>query len=413
MSLPGQSKSTRKGQYLFLNGRWIQDRSLQHALTEAYRGLMMVGRHPVAFLFLEVPPDDVDVNVHPTKTEVRFRDSQQLYRLLLSTLRTKFLSVDLESEMQISSQKSEPTAVDSEQQQAVQQELVNWAASEIANFIPVESIGTRHARPSLDFEADSTPAAASVASYPSQNREFKPYPDDFRTLPAAVPGDQAPSNQAPSNQAQHQPTAAAEQTTQPTSGYSTIHRALQVLDCYLVVETDEGLTIIDQHALHERIMYERLRSRILNGKVESQKMLVLETIEMSPKEIALLLDNKEVMQQLGFGIEEFGKGTLLLNAYPALLQRADHVALVRDIADQLDRPGQKPSSSDILESLLQMMSCKAAIKAGYRLATEEIDSLLAQRHLVDNTHHCPHGRPTALTLSRDELDKQFGRLGHV
>jgi DNA mismatch repair protein MutL len=186
---------------------------------------------------------------------------------------------------------------------------------------------------------------------------------------------------------------------------------MQIHDCYLVVETGDGMTVIDQHALHERIMYEHLRNRVLEGAVESQKLLVPETIDLSARETSLLLEQQELLQQLGFGIEEFGGNTVLLTSYPVLLSRADLVQVVRDMAEQFDRPGQTPTRRDTLDELLHMMSCKAAIKAGQRLSNEEMESLLAQRHLIDDAHHCPHGRPTALVLSRAELDRQFGRLG--
>ena len=186
---------------------------------------------------------------------------------------------------------------------------------------------------------------------------------------------------------------------------------MQIHNSYLVVETEDGLTVIDQHALHERVVYEHLRRRVLDGAVESQRMLVPESVELNPQDVALLLENSDVLRQIGFEIEEFGKNTVLLSAYPAMLARADHAGLIRDIAEQLDGSEKNLTRRDILDKLLLMMACKAAVKAGDRLVPEEIDSLLEQRHLIDDAHHCPHGRPTALTLSRTELDRQFGRLG--
>ncbi len=410
---PGQSKSTRKGQYLFLNGRWIQDRSLQHALGEAYRGLLMVGRQPIAYLFLEISPDDVDVNVHPTKTEVRFRDGQLLYRLLLNTLRTKFLGMDLDSAMTVSEKGEQPLSpVEVEQQQLKQKELIDWAAEQLQQFTPTESTGTHHTHANPHFASSGkelfTPSS-QFGSFKQGGNDFKPFPNPYTQQ---ITGETAfPDRSLAGAPTDNQISTTSTERTENSAAYSAQSRALQVLDCYLVLETEAGLMIIDQHALHERIMYERLRKRILDGSVESQRLLVPETIEMSAKEISLLLDSKELLEQLGFGIEEFGKGTILLNAYPALLHRADHIEMIRDIADQLDRPGAKPDRRDLLESLLQMMSCKAAIKAGQRLAPEEMESLLAQRNLCDDAHHCPHGRPTAMILSRDQLDKQFGRLG--
>lgn len=186
---------------------------------------------------------------------------------------------------------------------------------------------------------------------------------------------------------------------------------MQVHDSYLVVESDEGLTVVDQHALHERILYEQLRTRVLEGAVESQRLLVPDPVEFTAEEAAALIDNTELLTQLGFQVEEFGGNTLLLSAYPAMLSRADHPQLLRDVAGRLLSAGSQPDRRDLLDGLLHMMSCKAAIKAGQRLAPDEMESLLSQRHLVENSHHCPHGRPTALVLSRHELDRQFGRLG--
>jgi DNA mismatch repair protein MutL len=192
-------------------------------------------------------------------------------------------------------------------------------------------------------------------------------------------------------------------------------RAIQIHDCYLVVETPDGMTVIDQHALHERIVYEHLRNRVLSGVVESQRLLVPQPIELTAAESALLLEQSETLGRAGLGIEEFGAGTVLVTRYPSMLKKVDLNELVRDLLLKLDGGGaagvQTSARRDILDELLHMMSCKAAVKAGQRLSQEEIDSLLQQRHLVDDAHHCPHGRPTALSLSRMELDRQFGRLG--
>mgnify|MGYP003150311306 FL=1 len=182
------------------------------------------------------------------------------------------------------------------------------------------------------------------------------------------------------------------------------------MNCYIVVENKGALTIIDQHALHERIMYEYFRKRVLAQSVEAQKLLVPLTLEMSGKEAALLLDHAEMLNSFGLGIEEFGGNTLLITSYPVMLKKVNLEQLVRDIADNLDNAKQ-PSRRDLLDDLITMMSCKAAIKAGQRLTQEEIYSLLEQRHLIDDAHHCPHGRPSALVLSHAELDRQFGRMG--
>ena len=387
---PSQSKSTRKNQYLFLNGRWIQDRSLHHALKEAYRGLLMTGRHPIAFLFLEMPSDLVDVNVHPCKWEVRFQDSQQLYRQLLSTVRNKFLSLDLDSRLQ-----SEPKSVlpaDAPAAAEARQLRLAPRATDVSGTAPLPTID-RGSPASTPFSGAFAANAVSQAHNPSAATPWQSQGND------KLDGD-AEHNEP------HRRWDVAEQTVA-----DPVSRALQIQDCYLVTATEDGMMVIDQHALHERILYEHLRPRVLGGVVESQQLLVPESIECSVKEAALLEEHQELFAKLGFGIEPFGGQTMLLTRYPAMLHKADLLQIVHDLCEHLETSQQDPSRRDILDELLHMMSCKGAIKSGQRLSPEEIQSLLEQRHLVDDAHHCPHGRPTALVLTRSDLDRQFGRLG--
>ena len=480
---PSLSKATRKGQYLFLNGRWIQDRTLQHALGEAYRGLLMVGRYPVCFLFLEMPPDQVDVNVHPTKAEVRFQDTQPLYRQLLAAIRTKFLSLDLDSKLRVGNATGggeglplrEPADARAE---VVQRELVSWAKSQSFDLSRAtagsprtgDGGGTPASTPSegriwspkaagysyltgqatapertgidragasqtgtalagtsgstavaeLDAFFDQTGGTATVAPLPAVGRSFETsaeieevfdgnasssvaFSQQPRSLPAGSGGLEAAGADS------HQPDlatagASVASTTAPV-------RAMQVHDCYLIVETEDGVTVVDQHALHERILYEQFRARVLAGTLESQRLLIPQPVELSAVDCALLGEHAAVLAELGLGIEEFGGTTVVVTRYPGLLKKADPARIVRDVVDLLATGGKNVSPRDLTDRLLHMMACKAAVKAGQRLSPEEIDALLAQRHLVDDAHHCPHGRPTALTLTRAELDRQFGRLG--
>ncbi|WP_437223823.1 DNA mismatch repair endonuclease MutL [Planctomicrobium sp. SH661] len=384
---PSQSKGTRKGQYLFLNGRCIQDRSLQHALGEAYRGLMMVGRYPVAFLFLEVPADQVDVNVHPTKSEVRFQDSQVLYRLMLSTLRNKFLSMDLDSKLTLGGPAATPeTPPLRHEDTQIQRELVAWTTHQLDRQVQ-----------ELPGLTGSVPAFEKFPELPE--RSFQ------RALEAAERPDPAPVASSPIT---HVTTAESVHT--PASAAAEV-RAMQVHDCYLVVETTDGITVIDQHALHERIMYEHLRRRVLAGGIEVQRLLIPITVDLSSREAGILLDQIDLLKELGLQVEDFGGNTIALSGYPTLLAKADPARLLKEIVELLETSGRRIERRDLIDSLLHMMSCKAAIKAGQRLSPEEMEALLEQRHLCDDAHHCPHGRPTALKLSREELDRQFGRLG--
>ncbi len=392
---PSEHRGSRKGQYLFLNGRCIQDRGLQHALSEAYRGLLMVGRHPVAFLFLEIPPEEVDVNVHPTKSEVRFRDSQQLYRLLLSTLRNRFLTLDLAAGHHLKARDTALSAVtDPERQHQAQLELIAWAESQRQAWQPREELSNLEDAASA---AETLPRA--TPSLPSEPPSVGAAP------PIAAPREESGSAEDAGD------SRPAGMTSAASASYHGETRALQVHDCYLVLETEEGLTVFDQHALHERILYEHLRCRVLAGKIEVQRLLIPIPLELSPGDAAMLLEQTDLLRELGLHLEEFGGNTVAITAYPSLAARTDPVALTMAALDVLEQSGGRLSRRDLVDSLLHMMSCKAAVKAGQRLTPEEIDSLLAQRHLVDDSHHCPHGRPTSLTFTRAELDRQFGRLG--
>ncbi len=403
---PSESRSTRKGQYLFLNGRWIQDRSLQHALGEAYRGLLMTGRYPVVFLFLELAPELVDVNVHPTKAEVRFRDTQPLYRQLLAAIRTRFLSANLESTISVPKAAAwrfenfspDRSGLEGPAQRDAQLELAEWARNQLSNW-QAPSPACQEQSPQSSWPAPAAGLSGACAS-PLSAHDRPPLAagDAFAGSPGS---DSAASPPGPMG-------------TNGVDGFdlgALPRQIMQVHDCYIVFETADGITVIDQHALHERVMYEHLRHRVDQGAVESQRMLVPQALEFGEREAATLLEHADVLAQIGYRIEEFGGATLLLTAYPAILAQADHGRILRDAAESLASSGQTPSRRDILDSLLHLMSCKAAVKAGQRLKPEEMESLLAQRHLIDDAHHCPHGRPTALVLTRAELDRQFGRLG--
>ena len=179
----------------------------------------------------------------------------------------------------------------------------------------------------------------------------------------------------------------------------------------MITESEEGVIVIDQHALHERILYEHLRTKVLAGALECQNLLVPEPVDLSPAEAAAALASRDVLARLGMTVEPFGGDTVLVSSYPAMLANLNPAEILRDLVDHLMSGGNDPDRRDLLDELLHMISCKAAIKAGDRLTDGEIAALVEQRHLAQDSHHCPHGRPTALIFTRDELDRQFKRKG--
>ncbi len=185
--------------------------------------------------------------------------------------------------------------------------------------------------------------------------------------------------------------------------------ALQIHDAYLVFETPQGMLVIDQHALHERILFEEFRQRIGSGQLEVQRLLIPQPVDLPAEQAACLLEAKEELKDLGLEIEDFGGNTVVICSYPTLLSRATPEAILKSVVDCLVSKDRPPMREQLLHNLIATMACKAAVKAGDRLTQEEIDHLMHLREMAEDSHHCPHGRPTSLLFSRQELDKQFRR----
>ena len=180
-------------------------------------------------------------------------------------------------------------------------------------------------------------------------------------------------------------------------------------DSYLVVETRDGMVVIDQHALHERILFEQLRRRVREGKLEVQRLLIPEPIDLPAEQAALVLEAADALRELGLEVSDFGGNTVLLASYPTLLGRRPPHEVLRGVVDHLVTQERPPTRDALLHNLMATVACKAAVKAGDKLSPEEIAYLLQLRSLAEDSHHCPHGRPTSLAFSRQELDKQFRR----
>jgi DNA mismatch repair protein MutL len=390
---PSHSRPNNRMQYLFLNGRCIRDRSLQHALGEAYRGLLLTGRYPICFLRLDMPPDAADVNVHPTKLEVRFQDAGRVYSQLLGALRTKFLSTDLVARAAIP-RGAESGALGSDAEDdgspaaSAGSDLWEWARRQGGSTSDAwqRDFGG-------DAEAIRTGAPLTL----------------HRIDPADVGRDRAAAaHEKPWGES----STGAHRVDGPAASLSAPHRprAIQIHNRYLVTETSDGLEVIDQHALHERILYEALREKVLGGELESQRLLVPEPIDLAAAEAAAALEHRDLLARLGIAIEPFGGETVLLSSYPAMLSNLPPAEVLRNAVEQLMAGGKAPEARDLLDELLHMISCKAAVKFGDRLTPEEVEALLERRELAQDHHHCPHGRPTALVFTREQLDRQFKRI---
>jgi len=393
---PSCDRGNAKLQYLFLNGRWIRDRSLGHALQEGYRGLLMTGRDAVGFLFLDVPPDIVDVNVHPTKAEVRFRDSSLLYSLVRSAVKTRLLRANLVPQLRVTGEEPIPEPMPA---QGDPSDLFppTWAIPQ-PQPAPLPMPGANPISP-------RNQAATNIVA-PWETRLHEPEalatgPPDSETPSLTLPArNETPLADAPSTPII--PPFVLPAALAPGS-------ALQVHDAYIVLETPDGMLVIDQHALHERILYEQLRRRIRAGKLEIQRLLIPEPIDLPADQAALVLDAADSLAELGLEVSDFGGNTILLSSYPTLLSRRPPHEILQGVIDHLISTDRAPSKEVLFERLLATMACKAAVKAGDRLPPEEIAHLLHLRQFAEDSHHCPHGRPTSLLFSRQQLDRQFGR----
>ena len=466
---PSHSRGSARSQNFYVGGRFVKDRTLSHALTEAYRGLLMVGRQPVAFLKLDIPPGDLDVNVHPAKVEVRFRDSQKLYALLLSAIRQKFLSSDLHEKLSThglslvnskTGDKSPPDASATAQNQPAfhsgfsnqpfaldnstpsRQTVADWfspasgttASSPFgqsnSNQRPSAAYSPPPNRPDYRHQTNFPGSSASSSSGPFQR------PDPAESLPpgswsmagtSAQPFDadiETPTATTSTGQVSNQPAPAdhnnpiapvdlqpiAEKPPENATSPRIFGKSVQIHNSYLVVETADGVSLVDQHALHERILYEELRLKLADGGVESQRLLIPEMLELETADHALALEHAEILAKLGLEVQDFGEPTLAVLSIPLLARHLRAGELVRDLIDRFRHSQAKPEPEAILNLTLATIACKAAVKAGDRLEPAEIDALLAKGLEFSHSHHCPHGRPSALVFSKTELEKQFGRI---
>ncbi|MFA7485828.1 MAG: DNA mismatch repair endonuclease MutL [Phycisphaerae bacterium] len=360
---PELSRTNSHLQYIFLNGRFIRDKFISHAIREAYRSYIEWDRYPVIFLFIKMSCDDFDVNVHPTKTEVRFYNSNLVHSQILAALREKLLSTAQTVRAKLPVEISEISTESKPASKIEYSEKINQA---MAEFFQKHRHGS--SQPHFSFR----PAGNSLASV------------------------------------QHQRQTAPSQTAD-LSESAAKQKFIQIHDCFIVTETEDGFVIIDQHALHERVMYNDLKKRTSAGKLESQKLLIPESFQITEIQKQAFDNHQEIFEQLGIEIEPFGPKTMAVQSFPTLLSKACAVDFVRDLLDLLCDAGKNPDTERLLDDVLNMAACKAAIKAGQQLSDNEILQLLEYADSAELSGRCPHGRPTTIKFSVTELQKQFKR----
>jgi DNA mismatch repair protein MutL len=419
---PKESRGSGKWEYVFVNGRYVRDKFVSHAVKEAYRSLIDPSRYPVAFLFVTIDPSQVDANVHPTKIEIRWRDSNYIHAQVLAALREKFLATNLDHTLQ--TQAAEDEAYRARVRQAMVDFFTRGGAAQ-SSALPARheamaerDVGTRGRRDE-DIGSDVRTDASRRATEPRGREDDLPaglQPHCQRdegmanlgseiSEPARHPGFSESAIRAP-----QAPTTGA--FAPPSLGPvppAVAPRAIQLHNAFIVAETEQGLMIIDQHALHERILYEQLRARIAEQPLQSQRLLLPEAVRVPADRVEALETHAELLQRLGIELTPSGPHSVTLHAFPAFLERVNRERFVKDLLDLLNERGSRPTAETLIHDALDMMACKAAVKAGDPLTSNEIAALLARRELAERSSHCPHGRPTTLHLTLRDLERQFKR----
>ena len=356
--LPTFNRGVADHQYLFVNGRPVKDRLLIGAVRGAYADMLARDRHAVLALFLDIPPEEVDVNVHPAKTEVRFRDPAFIRGFIVSGLRHS-----LEAEGQRSAQAPAAPAMGNWQSEPITPQQAPALASLFAR--EYGSSGVREAQ-----------------------HAWRPYEGDTLAPAArAEMAEEAPRPQHPLGVARG-----------------------QVALTYIVAEAEDGLVIVDQHAAHERLVLERLKAAGAQGKMaSSQALLIPEVVELDELDCDRLEGASEAFAALGLIIERFGPGAMLVRAVPALLAKGNPQALLRDLADDLAANGTALLLGERLDLVLATMACHGSVRAGRALSVAEMNALLREMEVTPRSGQCNHGRPTWVKLAHGDIEKLFGR----
>ena len=363
--VPTASRGNAAHQYLFVNGRPVKDRLLGGALRAAYADVLARDRHPSAVLFLELPPQEVDVNVHPAKAEVRFRDPAGVRGLLVGALRHTLAAGGLRS-------------------------TEGMAGATLATFRSGTSGGARFGGWTPPPSAAGWSGAGVWAS----------------AAAPALPGVAERSARVEPGAVEDAPAVGAE--ADPLDFPLGAARA-QLHETYIVAQTREGLVIVDQHAAHERLVYERLKAEAARGPVPRQALLLPEVVELDPGEAARVAEAAPALAGLGLVVEPFGPGAVLVRETPAALGGADAVALVRDVADDLAEHGAALALEERLLAVFASAACRGSVRAGRRLNAAEMNALLREMERTPLAGQCNHGRPTYVSLRLQDVERLFGR----
>lgn len=355
---------------LFVNGRWIEDVRLSYAIVQAYHTLLPVKRYPVAFVMVELPPEAVDVNVHPAKAEVRFREPDAVFRAVQRAVRATVIEGAPAAHAWIP--EAAPAAPPETQTQRMRLAQLEPAQTSLTFTPPVSETVSRPTA-SQGEERDHTSTEATLRQ-PSHNIQVPSTPQTGRSLPP-------------------------------------LRVVGQLATLYIIAEGPDGLYLIDQHAAHERILYERMRAQLLQGDIPSQPLLQPQVVSLPPAASERLAETLSMLRHLGLEAEAFGPATYLVRAVPAHLTHSDPAGLLADVAEALDESSNTPNiiQAELEERLIRRICKRAAVKAGQVLSQEEMARLVRDLEATENPRTCPHGRPTVVQIPTSALARQFNR----
>lgn len=375
ISQPSAHRASGSAIYTFINGRYIRDRVVHHALLEGYRSVLEKGRYPLAVLFLTIAPELVDVNVHPTKHEVRFRDQRTVHGFISASVREALRPSDwLGADVQAPSETGAGASALPE---------APAAPNPPPSQAPAAAEHRQRIQESLQQYAARSPAASAV--FDPSKAGVRPPATPF-TLPERRRGE-----------------------SEETGFFSSLQILGQYRGSYILCQDGDDLLLVDQHAAHERIGFERLRRQFRHGRIERQNLLFPAVIELDFREAALLEEVRAELDRLGFELEPFGGKAFALKAVPALLAEADVERLVRDVAAEIGAVGKTGLIEEKLEDVLMLMACHGVVRANQALDPAQIKALLRDLDEVDFKTHCPHGRPVSKRITLGEVERMFMR----
>ncbi|ATP47100.1 DNA mismatch repair endonuclease MutL [Pseudomonas putida] len=387
VGLPTFSRSQADLQYFFVNGRAVRDKLVAHAVRQAYRDVLFNGRHPTFVLFLELEPNGVDVNVHPTKHEVRFREGRSVHDFLYGTLHRALADVRPEDQL------AAPAAA---------ADIVRPSGQQAGEFGPQGEM--RLASPVLEQPRAPQFSISNGGSGSGYQSQYSPRPS--QPLPAAESQAVYREFYKPLSDGAAAPSSLPEsQGDIPPLGYALA----QLKGIYILAENAVGLVLVDMHAAHERIMYERLKVAMASEGLSGQPLLVPESLALSQREADCAEEHAQWFQRLGFELQRLGPETLAIRQIPALLKQAEANRLVQDVLADLMEYGTSDRIQAHLNELLGTMACHGAVRANRRLAIPEMNALLRDMESTERSGQCNHGRPTWTQMGLDDLDKLFLR----